>query len=90
MYYLLIYDLVDNYLTERAAHRSLHFDHVTAALSRGEFVMGGAFNPVDQAGLLFKVDDRKIVEDFAKTDPYVKAGLVTKWSIKEWMVVIGG
>lgn len=90
MYYLLLYDLAPNYLEKRTAHRSLHFDHVNAALSRGEFVMGGAFDPADQAALLFKVDDIGIIEEFAKTDPYVKAGVATNWTIKKWTVVIGG
>jgi len=56
MYFLLIYDLVDNYIEKRTPYRPQHFEHVKAAQARGEFVMGGAFDPADQAGLLFKVD----------------------------------
>lgn len=90
MYYLLFYDLIEDYLEKRTPLRSLHFDHVNQALAKGHFVMGGAFNPTDQACLLFKVDDISIIEEFAKTDPYVLNGLVAKWTIKEWTVVIGG
>ena len=29
-------------------------------------------------------------EDFARRDPYVANGLVTKWTVRPWAVVIGG
>jgi len=90
MYYLLIYNLSDDYLEKRTPYRPQHFNHVKAAQARGEFVMGGAFDPANQAGLLFKVDDIAIIENFVKTDPYVLAGLVPSWTIKKWTVVIGG
>ena len=57
MYFLLIYDLVDDYIEKRTPYRPQHFEHIKAAQARGEFMMGGAFDPADQAGLLFKVDD---------------------------------
>jgi hypothetical protein len=28
-------------------------------------------------------------EDFARNDPYVKAGLVTAWRVRQWNVVVG-
>jgi len=90
MYYLLIYQLVDNYLEKRTAHRPNHFNHVKAAQARGEFIMGGAFDPAEEAALLFKVEDKSIIEEFAKTDPYVIGGVVTGWTIKKWVVAIGG
>jgi len=90
MYFLLIYDLVDDYIDKRTAYRPQHFEHVKAAQASGAFVMGGAFDPVDQAGLLFKVADISIVEHFAKTDPYVIGGLVPNWTIRKWSVAIGG
>jgi len=40
--------------------------------------------------LVFRVAERSIVEDFARNDPYVKAGLVVRWEIRPWTVVIGG
>ena len=41
MYFLLIYDLVDDYIEKRTPYRPQHFEHVKAAQARGEFVMGG-------------------------------------------------
>ena len=90
MYYLLIYDLVEDYMKKRTPYRSQHFDHVKTAQTRGEFVMGGAFDPADQAGLLFKVEEIAVIENFVKTDPYFLAGLVPNYTIKKWVVAIGG
>jgi uncharacterized protein YciI len=44
---------------------------------------------VDGAVLLFKADDPGVVETFARTDPYVVNGLVTRWRIREWTTVAG-
>ena len=89
MYYLLIYELVDNYITVRQTFRALHFEHVKTAQARGEFILGGAFDPAEEAGLLFKVADKSTIEKFAETDPYVINGVVKKWHIKQWNIVIG-
>jgi len=32
---------------------------------------------------------RAVVEDFVRDDPYVTNGLVTRWEIRPWAVVIG-
>jgi hypothetical protein len=53
-------------------------------------LMGGAFaDPVDGAALLFQADDPSVVEAFVRRDPYVANGVVTRWRIRPWTVVIG-
>ncbi len=52
--------------------------------------MGGAFNPVTGTLLVFRAASAAEVEEFVKSDPYVKNGLVKRWEIREWTVVIGG
>ena len=90
MFWLLIYDLVDDYLERRAALRAEHLALATAAHERGELVLAGALDePADQAMLVFRVDDPAVIEDFVKSDPYVQQGLVTDWRIRKWTVVIG-
>lgn len=91
MYYLLLYDVVPEYVERRAAFREAHLALARAAQERGELVLAGALHdPVDGAALLFKTDDPAVVERFAESDPYVLNGLVTKWRVRPWMVVIGG
>ena len=91
MYFLLLYDLVDDYLERRPAFRVEHLALATAARDRGEIVLAGAFaDPADGAALVFKADDAGVVERFAQSDPYVQNGLVTRWRVRPWTVVIGG
>jgi hypothetical protein len=30
-----------------------------------------------------------VVEHFAASDPYVKSGLVTHWTVRPWITVVG-
>ncbi len=89
-YFALIYDLVDDYVSRRAALREQHLALAEQARLRGEIVLAGAFNdPVDKALLIFRCPDESIPESFAKNDPYVKGDLVKHWKIRRWTVVIG-
>lgn len=91
MYYVLLYDYVENAVERRAPFREAHLALARAALERGELVLGGAFaDPVDGALLVFRVDEVAKVEAFVKSDPYVEGGLVTRWRIRPWTVVLGG
>lgn len=88
MYFLLIYNLTDNYIQKRQAHRKAHFNHIMAFRERGEFIMGGAYQNEKQAALVFKTKSKEIVEDFVKNDPYFLNGVVTSYEIEAWNVVI--
>jgi len=89
-YYALIYELVDDYMARRAAFRQEHLKLAAAAHDRGELAMGGAFaDPPDKALLIFRGEDRNTAELFARNDPYVLNGLVKRWEVRPWTVVIG-
>jgi uncharacterized protein len=91
MYFLLLYELVDDYPERRVPLRDDHLALARAAYERGELVLAGAFaDPADAAALVFRVDDASTIEAFVDADPYVKNGLVTAWKIRPWTVVIGG
>ncbi len=90
MYYLLIYKTVDDYVERRVPYRTDHLAYANAAHGRGEMVMGGALaEPADMAIMVFRGESPAAAEEFAKNDPYVKAGLVKEWSVRPWTVVIG-
>jgi uncharacterized protein YciI len=90
-YWLLLYDVVDDYLERRQAFRESHLGLAKAALERGELVMAGALaEPADGAVFVFKADTAQVAEDFAAADPYVTNGIVTSWRVRAWTVVIGG
>jgi uncharacterized protein len=89
-YFALIYHVVDDYVARRAAFRDAHLQLAREAHQRGELVLGGAFaEPVDGALLIFRVADAAIVEEFVRRDPYVTNGLVNRWEIRPWTVVVG-
>ena len=91
MYYLLFYDVVENFIDRRAPYREEHLKLVDEAHRRGELLMAGAFSePVDGAALLFRASDPAIATQFAESDPYVLNGLVTRWRVRCWNVVVGG
>lgn len=91
MYFALVYDLVDDYLEQRPAFRDEHLALAAAAHGRGELVLAGAFaEPADKALLVWAVDDPAVVEQFVQVDPYVTNGLVLRWAIRPWTVVLGG
>jgi uncharacterized protein len=90
MHYLLIYDLVPDYLERRAALRDAHLERAWQAAERGDLLLGGACaDPADMAVLLFKGDSPAAAEAFAQGDPYVLNGLVATWRVREWTTVVG-
>jgi len=90
MHYLLMYDVVDDYVDRRAPFRQEHITLARAAVARGELVLGGALaQPADGVVLLFRSTSPVAAEQFAKSDPYVREGIVTKWRVREWTTVVG-
>ncbi len=90
MHYLLIYDVVPDYVERRARLRAAHLALGQAAVARGELLLGGALaDPVDGAVLLFQGPGPEVAEAFARADPYVTEGLVTRWRVREWTTVVG-
>jgi uncharacterized protein YciI len=91
MHYVLFYDVVPDYAARRAVFRDAHLALAWQAADRGELVLGGALgDPVEGAVLLFKGENPEVAERFARSDPYVRNGLVTGWRVKPWNTVVGG
>lgn len=89
-HFLLIYDVVPDYVARRAQFRDIHLRLGWEAVARGELVLGGALaDPVDGAILLFQGDSPEVAEKFARADPYVREGLVRSWKVREWTTVVG-
>ena len=89
-YFALMYDLVDDYLARRSAFREEHLKMANDLRVRGQIVLAGAFaDPPDKALLIFQADDRGVPDNFARSDPYVKNGLVKRWEVRAWSVVVG-
>jgi len=90
MYYILIYHTADNYIENRKPYRSKHLQLLEIELKKKHIVLGGALSdPADQAVIIWRVEDKKIIEEFVNNDPYVKNGLISKYEIRSWNIVIG-
>ena len=88
MHYLLMYEVVDDYVAKRAPFRDQHLALASEAAKAGELLLGGALaEPADAAILLFR--SQAAAEAFANNDPYVHNSLITKWSVRKWNTVAG-
>jgi uncharacterized protein len=90
MHYLLFYEFVSDYAERRAQFRSQHLRLAWEAQARGELVLAGAYgDPIDGAALLFRCSSPAVPQGFAAADPYVLAGLVKRWHVRQWTTVVG-
>ncbi len=90
MLFALLYDLVDDYVVRRQPLRAEHLALAERFRTDGRLRAGGAFDPPDGALLVFEAESAAEVEAFVREDPYVKNGLVARWRVREWKVVVGG
>ena len=72
-------------------HRENHLAYANAC---NELVAGGAHkdtktDAVTGGLMMFKAISADTVENFAKNDPYVVAGLVPSYDVQEWIVAVG-
>lgn len=89
-YWLLFYDYVSDIVERRGPFRHAHLARAREAHDRRTLLYAGALaDPLDGALFVFSTDDRTVVEDFARDDPYVTEGLVTAWRVRPWSVVVG-
>ncbi|KAL1498806.1 hypothetical protein AB1Y20_014111 [Prymnesium parvum] len=86
--HLLLYSYCDDAVERRQPFREAHLQAAEAAASRGDLLLGGALaQPVDGALLAFA--NASAARSFAEEDPYVKGGVVTNWTVREWSIVVG-
>ena len=89
-YFALLYEVVDDFVARRAPFRAEHLRLAGEAHNHGDIVLAGALaEPADTALIIFHCGDKAVAEDFARRDPYIVNGLVKKWTVRPWTVVVG-
>ncbi|KAK2076079.1 hypothetical protein QBZ16_001415 [Prototheca wickerhamii] len=89
-YYALVYKYVPDMINKRDVARNGHLEHFQALAAKKKLAMGGAFlEPLDQGLLIFRDSTKEEVESYAQEDPYMKAGLITEWSVRKYAKVLG-
>ena len=91
MHFLLFYEKSPDHAEREKPLMAAHRKHLDAAVCRRELVLGGSLRqPIDGAAvLLFQADTVAIAEEFARADPYVVDGLVNRWTVRPWDIVVG-
>jgi uncharacterized protein YciI len=80
--YLLIYENGD--LSLAPTHFPAHREAWSAFVQRGVLVMIGPVVSSPLFGALAVFTTREDAEAFAKSDPFVTHGVVSRWSVAEW------
>jgi len=91
MHYLLFYEKAPDFAALQAPLMESHREHVINAAASGAMVLAGSLgNPDDGTALmLWETASPEIVEAFAKSDPYVTGGVISRWTIRTWDLVVG-
>jgi uncharacterized protein YciI len=87
--YLLEYTYVENMVERRAPYRAEHLANAEKLVGENVIIVGGAFMPNADGALFIFQTDKDTVERFVQADPYYRAGLIPKYKITEWNVVVG-
>ena len=70
LYYLLLYDVVDEFTERRAPYRDAHLKLARAASDNGELLLAGAFaDPADGAALVFRAATSRSRSASQRTTP---------------------
>jgi uncharacterized protein YciI len=88
VHHVLFYEYVKDVLERRGPFRDAHLARINSERDAGRIVMAGALgDPPTGAAIVFADVSADAIEEFARDDPYVKAGLVKDWRIEPWNLV---
>ena len=81
---------VPDILERRGPHRDAHLAGARKQVEAGKLLIAGAYlDPTDGAAFIFTPKaTRADVDAFVAADPYVKHGLVTSHSCRDWAVPV--
>jgi uncharacterized protein YciI len=87
-HHLLLYDYVEDMADRRGPYREAHLERIRAEREAGRITLAGALGETSVgAAIVFEGVDRAAIEAFVRDDPYVQAGLVTRWQVEPWRLV---
>ncbi|KAL0037702.1 hypothetical protein WJX77_008562 [Trebouxia sp. C0004] len=77
-------------MEKRGPHRDAHLGAAKKKEEAGKLLIAGASgDPVNGALFVFKNASKEEIEEFVKTDPYTKAGLISCWDLQPFNAVVG-
>ena len=84
---LMRYEYVEDMAERRAPHREAHLALIQRYHAEGRIAIAGAAGEPPSTGLIAFRDEAD-ARAFREEDPYVEAGLVTRWTVEPWTVVV--
>ena len=77
-------------MANNASTVAAHLARSNELHKKGSLLMAGAFldNPDEPVSTMGIFPAREAAEEYAKGDPFVLNGLVTKWYIREWANIL--
>ena len=89
--YLLKYEYIPEVLEKRGPYREGHLNLAKKMIAEDKCLSGGPSGEPGvevPSGALFVFTDLESAQEYASNDPYVANGIVTKYTIEEWNVVL--
>jgi uncharacterized protein YciI len=83
--HLLVYDYVEDMAERWLPYREAHAERILSEREAGRILIAGRFEPPIGGALVFNDVDADWIETWVQADPYVKAGLVTRHRVNQWM-----
>lgn len=82
--YVLLYESADDVMTKAPAHFEAHSARGQEFHERGVMVAYGPFGDPQEQGSMAIFTARDAAEEFAREDPFVVNGVVSRWEVREW------
>lgn len=87
--FVVTYSLVEDMENRRTPYRQMHFQYLELSKSTGTLLVAGPLrDPYDGALFLLETDSKAAAHSWATNDPYVQAGLVNGFSVREMTVAV--
>ncbi len=89
MKYVLFYESADDVAAKARPHFAAHQARWAEFAANGTLVMIGTFGRPQEQGSMAIFSTREAAEEFARGDPFVLNGVVSRWEIREWNEALG-
>ncbi len=92
VYFITKYKTIDEVRAKAPEVITAHLERSDKLHNEGKVIMAGAFldrpeEPVTTMAIFYT---REAAEEFAKGDPFVLNGMVSKWYVREWANILKG
>jgi uncharacterized protein len=88
MKYVLFYEAAPDFMTKVAMHFEAHRALWKQFGDAGTLLMIGPFRDEPAGSALAIFSERPAAQAFVDADPFVKHGVVARWTIREWDEVL--